>query len=315
MKRNILIILCSLLALPFVAHSSYAQGLKEMKINEILVNNQSSYEDDFGVKASWIELYNSGYASANLSGAFLRFISGGDTTIYKVPTNDARTLIPAQGYAIFFADGSSNKGTFYVNFKLDDPQSSGTQRLELLDQSGNNVIDSIVYETAHQAFDVSYGRFKNHETQEVSIQVLDHITPLQANELEEPVKKSEVFRTQDPSGTAMAATAMSVVFSALLLLFLVFKTLGIAMQRAAARKERKTLQTAMPKVSEEKCEAGADDFTGEKIAAIALALHLYEEDMHDIESNVVTINKVARAYSPWSSKIYSLRQIPNKKTW
>ncbi len=314
MKRNLFIILCSLLALPFVAHNSSAQGFKEMRINEIMVNNVSGYEDDFGVKASWVELYNSGYASANLSGTFLRLISGGDTTTYKVPTNDTRTIIPAQGYAIFFADGSSNKGTFYTNFKLND-SANGVQRLELLDQSGSNVIDSIVYETAKQGADISYGRHKNHQTQEITLQVLDHVTPLQANELEEPVKKSEIFRTQDPSGTAMAAIAMSVVFSALILLFLVFKGLGIVMQRSAASKERKALKAAAPKAVEVKSADGEDEFTGEKIAAITLALHLYDQDMHDNESNVITINKVARAYSPWSSKIYSLRQIPNKKTW
>ncbi len=50
---------------------------------------------------------------------------------------------------------------------------------------------------------------------------------------------------------------------------------------------------------------------GEELAAIALALYRYRNDLHDIESSVITINKVARAYSPWSSKIYGLRQFPS----
>ena len=41
-------------------------------------------------------------------------------------------------------------------------------------------------------------------------------------------------------------------------------------------------------------------------AAIALALHLYLNEAHDEESNVVTIKRVQRRYSPWSSKIYGV---------
>lgn len=47
---------------------------------------------------------------------------------------------------------------------------------------------------------------------------------------------------------------------------------------------------------------------GEINAAIAAALHLYLAGVHDKENTVLTINKVARTYSPWSSKIYGLNQ-------
>jgi hypothetical protein len=48
-------------------------------------------------------------------------------------------------------------------------------------------------------------------------------------------------------------------------------------------------------------------------AAIAFAIHKYQQDLRTIEKTVLTINKVARAYSPWSSKIYGLRETPVKK--
>ncbi|SHE48370.1 Oxaloacetate decarboxylase, gamma chain [Mariniphaga anaerophila] len=47
---------------------------------------------------------------------------------------------------------------------------------------------------------------------------------------------------------------------------------------------------------------------GNVTAAIGMALHLYLDEMHDEESNVVTIKQVRKAYSPWSSKIYSVTQ-------
>jgi hypothetical protein len=52
------------------------------------------------------------------------------------------------------------------------------------------------------------------------------------------------------------------------------------------------------------------DLTGEEAAAIALAIHLYKSELHDLESMTITLQKVSRIYSPWSSKIYTLRQNP-----
>jgi hypothetical protein len=48
----------------------------------------------------------------------------------------------------------------------------------------------------------------------------------------------------------------------------------------------------------------------EEAAAIALAIHMYKIELHDMESLTITLKKVSRIYSPWSSKIYTLRQNP-----
>lgn len=50
-----------------------------------------------------------------------------------------------------------------------------------------------------------------------------------------------------------------------------------------------------------------------KVAAIAIALSLYRGAMHDQESEVITIQAIKRAYSPWNSKIHSLTQLPERK--
>ncbi len=41
-------------------------------------------------------------------------------------------------------------------------------------------------------------------------------------------------------------------------------------------------------------------------AAICTALYLYFDEMHDEEKYVMTVKKVSRTYSPWSSKIYGV---------
>lgn len=57
--------------------------------------------------------------------------------------------------------------------------------------------------------------------------------------------------------------------------------------------------------------AGAEEnpkvvMTGEENAAIAAALYLFFSELHDEEKYVMTIRKVSKTYSPWSSKIYGI---------
>ena len=54
------------------------------------------------------------------------------------------------------------------------------------------------------------------------------------------------------------------------------------------------------------------EISEEIVAAIGLALSLHLQDAHDYEQAILTIHKVMRPYSPWSSKIYGLREIPFK---
>ena len=51
----------------------------------------------------------------------------------------------------------------------------------------------------------------------------------------------------------------------------------------------------------------------ELAAAIITALKLYKSALHDQESEMLTISRITRAYSPWNSKIHGLTQIPEKK--
>ncbi len=47
-------------------------------------------------------------------------------------------------------------------------------------------------------------------------------------------------------------------------------------------------------------------------AAIAVALRLYSYKTMEYEETIITIQKVIRPYSPWNSKIYNLKQIPQR---
>lgn len=47
-------------------------------------------------------------------------------------------------------------------------------------------------------------------------------------------------------------------------------------------------------------------------AAIAAAIYLFMDEIHDKENRVVTIKRVSRTYSPWNSKIYGINWIKNR---
>ncbi|MFZ1279483.1 MAG: OadG family protein [Ignavibacteriaceae bacterium] len=111
---------------------------------------------------------------------------------------------------------------------------------------------------------------------------------------------SELFLKLDPFGIGMTVIGYVVVFIALLLLYIIFFNLTKVLQinvKKLLRREGKAIE-----IKEDL------SISGEVNAAIAMALHLYYSEMHDKEDTVLTINQTSRTYSPWSSKIYGLRQ-------
>ena len=107
-------------------------------------------------------------------------------------------------------------------------------------------------------------------------------------------------------GLIITIVGMGVVFSALAVLHVIFNQIPKFFKIRMRIKFRKSGKL---RENEECCK----DISGETNAAIALALHLYMNELHDLESNLMTITKVSKRYSPWSSKIYGLRNLTNRK--
>lgn len=107
---------------------------------------------------------------------------------------------------------------------------------------------------------------------------------------------------------ATAAIGYLIVFTALVMLYFIFdnlpKVINFLRKLSASREKLKI----NPPVSPKKNMPGAVN------AAIAMALHMYFNELHDEEATNLTINKVSRNYSPWSSKIYGVHQAPPKRT-
>ena len=107
-------------------------------------------------------------------------------------------------------------------------------------------------------------------------------------------------------GLLISVVGYVVVFSALLLLYIIFSNLT----RFLIYRQRRRLKGAGKESDLQKEKLS---MTGEVNAAISMALYLHFEEIHDLENTVLTIKKVQKTYSPWSSKIYGLREYPRRK--
>ena len=133
---------------------------------------------------------------------------------------------------------------------------------------------------------------------------MKRVTPNSKNFVEGENPKILALKENDPWGGLMTLTSMFVVFSGLFLLFVAFYITGNISRWFA---KRKAIESGKALLEDEDHE-----LSGEVLAAISAALYDMEQDVHDIESAILTIDEVKRKYSPWNSKIYGLRQIPKK---
>ncbi|MDR2585259.1 MAG: OadG family protein [Prevotellaceae bacterium] len=120
---------------------------------------------------------------------------------------------------------------------------------------------------------------------------------------------SEVIAVRDPAGVGMSSIAMSVVFLALILLYVIFKQIGKSLifiqdRRSRKHSKAKSIPTAV---------ASSGEISGGVYAAIGAAIYLYNKELFDVENAVLTINKVSRTYSPWSSKIHGINTYFHKR--
>lgn len=56
-----------------------------------------------------------------------------------------------------------------------------------------------------------------------------------------------------------------------------------------------------------------NNIPGDVLAAITMALYDMQDEVHDVETKVLTIKRVPQPYFPWSDKAFGMLQIPNKK--
>ena len=102
----------------------------------------------------------------------------------------------------------------------------------------------------------------------------------------------------------IVVVGIGIVFLSLTVIYLFFRygltfILGFRLRHLARKKG----------LDPKEVEVSQTSLSAEMNAAIAMALYSYYNELHDEESGVITIRRVSKTYSPWSSKIYNMRTL------
>ena len=116
-------------------------------INELMADNNAAVQSPDGTYPDWVELYNTGDSSVDLSGMYLT-----DSLVNPTWQFPSGTVIEANGYLLVWADGNTAQGPLHADFKLN----ANGESVGLFASDGETLIDSVTYDK--QIEDVSYGR-------------------------------------------------------------------------------------------------------------------------------------------------------------
>lgn len=319
-KLGFLITMLVITSLP-----AWSQGAKSIRITEVMTDNRTNLVDEYGQHKPWVELSNSSFTTYNVRGMFLttdrrvldKKISpeARRQLMCPLPNNEPRTTLGGKKSIVIFdssswyqdgrngqprkAKNSSNSGPFHLNLILQEKMPNW---IALYDGNAVDLIDSVSVPVL--AADESFELSKDFKTWEKAI--AGSVTPgyLPQNT---GLSKAQQLKKSDPYGIGIAVLSMGIVFACLALLFIVFWVFGAYMkhkQRIARATEKHA--TLLYKTGKKTIEVTQDlshktnvilkDGLETKgidkeiyMAVISLALQEYLEDVHDVESGIITI--------------------------
>lgn len=299
----------------------FGQGAFSFKINEVVVSNTSGLVDEYGARSAWIEITNTSWGTNDIRGCYITTnpaalnenlsVPERIKLMYLIPKGDQRTNLTAKQSLVFFADDHTNRGMLHLNFSLNPHK---TNFIALYNGNGQTLLDSLTVPVLGE--NQSYARVYNSKKEDYYWVVLNdaQVTPGSPNTGGEYVQdKIAEFKQKDPYGIAMSIMAMGIVFSCLILLYVFFRLFGyiVTLMSKMARvrairavRDKAHRATVMAKQGMETKGIDAEIY----MAVIAMALKEYEEDVHDVESNILTLN--IEEHTEWNAKDNAMREWP-----
>ncbi|MBO7116315.1 MAG: OadG family protein [Prevotella sp.] len=295
----------------FVSTSKvHAQMDASIKLNEVMTNNEASLQDEYGQHKAWIEIENISHSTYNIRGMYLttdRSVLDKSMSVPErikrmsmIPNGDARTNLSGRQHLVLFCNSRPNLGTLHLSVNVDP---SRPVWIALYNGNATQLIDSITVPVL--AANQSYARIANNgNVSDWEVKSGDRVTPGIANVTTVSESKIDKFKREDPHGFAMALMAMGIVFLCLALLWIFFTLFGMFMRHQETAKKVINQQPIKPitKTVEKTIEIGhktgviLQEGLNTKgidrevyMAVIGLALRQYEDDIHDVESGVITI--------------------------
>lgn len=282
-----------------------AQGAKNIRLNEVLTNNTASIVDEFGQREAWIELENSSFTTYNIRGMYLttdRSVLDPKMSVPDrikrmsvIPNGDSRTQIGGQQHIVFFCNSNPAQGKLHLSLSI--PMSEPVW-IGFYNGNAVELIDSVTVPAL--AADQSYARHSN----TWSIKKAENVTPGIENFIKTDETKDAKLKRDDPHGFGITLLAMGIVFFCLAVLFLFFWLFGLIMRNLETAKKVVNAQPIKPITKTVEVTHDIAHATGNilqdglktkgidkevYIAVISMALKQYQDDVHDIESGIITI--------------------------
>lgn len=277
----------------------FSQTIADIRINELSANYNGDLINPLGNKSPWIELYNTSLVSLNVGTMYLTD-DRANLKKYQLPKSNELN-ISANDFLIIYLDTTKH---FHPTVA---PLSTETGYLALVLSDGRTIVDSLIYNPKL----IKDGEFLSRTIDgSGDWKITDISTPLLSNDIKVYESPDEVVKRLDPYGIGISIICFLIVIIILILLYLSFYYIWKIKMPVA-----KTKKIEIQKEGEDfKTEIihNEEEISSEVLATIGTALHLYLLSMHDYENGIITIKKVTKPYSPWSSKLYNLTPTPQK---
>ena len=313
------------------ASQMFGQGAKNIRINEVLTNNTASIEDEFGQREAWIELENTSFTTYNVRGMYFttdRSVLNPQMSVPErikrmcvIPSGDSRTQIGGRQHLVFFCNSNPAQGKLHLSLQvpLSEPLWIG-----FYNGNATELIDSVSIPAL--AADQSYAR---QNAQAWAVKSAENVTPGIENFIKTDETKDAKLKREDPHGFGITLLAMGIVFFCLAILFLFFWIFGLIMRNLETAKKVVNTQPIKPITKTVEVTHDLAHATGNilqdglktkgidkevYIAVISMALKQYQDDVHDVESGVITIKSKETGWSDESSQMthFSTPVIPTQ---
>jgi len=282
-----------------------AQGAKNIMLNEIMTVNTNSIQDEFGVHLPWVELVNTSFSTYNVRNMYIttdRSVLNKNMSVPErikhmsvIPNGSSSTILQARQHVVLYLNSTPSKGILHLTAKAEPTK---TLWIALYDGNAVDLIDSISVPILHE--NTSYAR-KNDGSEKWVTKAPMAVTPGIDNFIQVSESKADKLKRDDPHGIGITILCMGIVFMCLALLYIFFLIFGWVADRrnklANVQPIKPVVQTAkkLEKVRQVTTNILQDGFETRGrdkeiyIAVISMALRQYLDDVHDVESGIISI--------------------------
>ena len=286
--------------------SAMAQGAKNIRLNEVLTNNTASIVDEFGNREAWIEVENTSFTTYNIRGMYFTTDRSVLDPQMSVPERIKRMSVI---HLVFYCNSNPAEGKLHLSLPV--PMSEPVW-IGFYNGNAVELIDSVTVPAL--AADQSYAR----HGKEWSVKSPENVTPGIENFIKTDETKDAKLKREDPYGVGITLLAMGIVFFCLAVLFVFFWIFGLIMRHMDTAKKVVNTQPIKPITKTVEVTHDIAHATGNilqdgfqkkgidkevYIAVISMALKQYQDDVHDVESGIITIKSHQTGWTDESNQM------------